>query len=204
MQGPVQPMGRDQIDPVAGMLARAFDDDPIWSALWPDAERRALQLQRMFAALARTSMAAGGYATTVDGVGGASLWLPPGRGMGISAVVRSRFAMPRMILRMSRGEAQSLRAMVTLLDKRHAALVPEPHWYLWVVGVEPHLHGQGLGTLLVRDGLAQADRDGTAVYLETETTGNVGYYEGLGFRVVEELMAPGVGVPLWLMVHRPA
>lgn len=203
-QGPVQPLGRDQIDLVAGMLARAFDDDPIWSALWPDADRRALQLQRMFAALARTSMAAGGCATTLEGVRGAAMWLPPGRGMGISAVVRSRFALPRMILRMPRGEARSLRAMTTLLDTRHAALVPEPHWYLWVVGVEPHLHGQGLGTLLVRDGLARAHRDGTPVYLETETAGNVTYYEGLGFRVVEELMAPGVGVPLWLMVHRPA
>jgi ribosomal protein S18 acetylase RimI-like enzyme len=197
-------MDRDQIDLVAGMLARAFDDDPIWSTLWPDAGRRAAQLQRMFAALARTSMAAGGHATTLGGQRGAALWLPPGRGMRISAVVRSRFAMPRMMLRMSRGEARSLLAMVTLLDRRHAALVPEPHWYLWVVGVEPHLHGQGLGTLLVRDGLARADRDGTPVYLETETAGNVGYYEGLGFMVVEELVAPGIGVPLWLMVHRPS
>jgi ribosomal protein S18 acetylase RimI-like enzyme len=197
-------MGTDQIDPVAGMLARAFDDDPIWSNLWPDAGRRAAQLQRMFAALARTSMAAGGHATTLNGHRGAALWLPPGRGMRARAVVRSRFAMPRMVLRMSRGEARSLMAMVTLLDTRHAALVPEPHWYLWVVGVEPTLHGQGLGTLLVRDGLARADGDGTPVYLETETTSNVDYYQGLGFTVVEELVAPGVGVPLWLMVRRPS
>lgn len=197
-------MGKDQIDPVAGMLARAFDDDPIWSTLWPDAGRRAKQLRRMFAALARTSMAAGGYAATLDGQCGAALWLPPGRDARFSAVVRSRFAMPRMILRMSRGEARSLLSMVTLLEKRHAALVPEPHWYLWVVGVEPRLHGQGLGTLLVRDGLARADQDGTPVYLETETAGNVSYYEGLGFSVVEHLEAPGVGVPLWLMVRRPS
>jgi ribosomal protein S18 acetylase RimI-like enzyme len=185
------------------MLARAFDVDPIWSTLWPDAGRRAAQLQRMFAALARTSIAADGYAAMIDGHRGAALWLPPGRDTRLGAVVRSRFAMPRMILRMSRAEARSLLAMVTLLEKRHAALVPEPHWYLWVVGVEPHLHGQGLGTLLVRDGLARADRDGSAVYLETETAGNVAFYEGLGFEVVEELVAPGVGVPLWLMVRRP-
>lgn len=197
-------MARDQIDPVASMLARAFDDDPIWSALWPEAGRRAEQLQRMFAALARTSMAAGGHATTVDGHRGAALWLPPGRGTRIGAMVRSRFAMPRMMLRMSRGESRSLLAMVTELDKRHAALVPEPHWYLWVVGVEPRLHGQGLGTLLVRDGLARADRDGTPAYLETETAGNVSYYEGLGFVVVEELVAAGVGVPLWLMLRQPS
>jgi ribosomal protein S18 acetylase RimI-like enzyme len=197
-------LGRDQIEPVAGMLARAFDDDPIWSTLWPDAARRATQLRRMFAALARTSMAAGGHATVLDGERGASLWLPPGRGVGVGAVLRSRFAMSRAILRMSRSEARSLLAMVRLMDQRHAALVPEPHWYLWAVGVEPRLHGQGLGTLLVRDGLARADRDGTPVYLETETAGNVGYYERLGFSVAEEATAPGVGVPIWLMVRRPA
>jgi ribosomal protein S18 acetylase RimI-like enzyme len=197
-------MGKNQIDPAAAMLARAFDDDPIWSTLWPDAGRRAEQLHRMFAALTRTSMAAGGYAAMLDGPRGAALWLPPGRSARLSAVVRSRFAMPRMLLRMSHGEARSLLSMVTLLEKRHAALVPEPHWYLWVVGVEPRRHGQGLGALLVHDGLARADRDGTPVYLETETEGNVRFYEALGFTVVEELDAPGVGVPLWLMVRRPS
>lgn len=197
-------MGKGQIDSVAAMLARAFDDDPIWSALWPDAGRRAQQLKRMFAAIALTSMAADGYAATLDEQRGAALWQPPGRDARFGAVVRSRFALPWMILRMSRGEAQSLLSMVRLLEKRHAVHVPEPHWYLWAVGVEPRLHGQGLGTLLVRDGLARADRDGTPVYLETETAGNVRYYEALGFTVVEELDAPGVGVPLWLMARQPS
>ena len=60
-----------------------------------------------------------------------------------------------------------------------------------------------MGSDLVRGGLRKADRDDTRVYLETETAGNVGYYEHLGFEVIEEIVARGLDLPLWLMLRRP-
>ena len=39
--------------------------------------------------------------------------------------------------------------------------------YLSHIGVAPERQGEGLGTSLMRDGLASADRDGVATWLET-------------------------------------
>lgn len=86
-------------------------------------------------------------------------------------------------------------------EQRRRDLMPRPHWYLEAIGVEPDHQGAGLGSALVRAGIARADRDKTPVYLETETEGNVGYYEYLGFGVVDQIVATGLDLPLWMMTR---
>ena len=79
--------------------------------------------------------------------------------------------------------------------------MPEPHWYLQVIGVDPARQGEGLGSILVREGLSRADTAGTPTYVETETEGNVAFYEKHGFEVVEKIVPKRVGLPMWLMVR---
>jgi GNAT superfamily N-acetyltransferase len=94
-------------------------------------------------------------------------------------------------------------ALLQQLDERKKALVPDPHWYLAAIGVDPAKQGGGLGSKLVRLGIARADRDNVAIYLETETESNLGFHEHLGFEVLEEATASGLGLPIWLMVRHP-
>jgi ribosomal protein S18 acetylase RimI-like enzyme len=89
------------------------------------------------------------------------------------------------------------------LARRRKANVPEPHWYLAALGVDPPYQGRGLGRALVRDGLDWADMDGKIAYLETETESNVGFYEALGFDVVEEVTMDRLNLPMWLMARHP-
>jgi ribosomal protein S18 acetylase RimI-like enzyme len=117
--------------------------------------------------------------------------------------VLSRFAMPRAVAGFTRAERSRLLATLRQFDGRRATLVPEPHWYLEAIGVEPALQGQGVGTTLVRTVLDEADAAGTPAYLETETEPNVAFYESLGFEVAERHVATSVGVPVWLMVRQP-
>lgn len=51
--------------------------------------------------------------------------------------------------------------------------------------------------------MRKADHDRTLIYLETETERNVGYYEHLGFEVIEEIEAIGLGFTVWLMIRSP-
>jgi ribosomal protein S18 acetylase RimI-like enzyme len=80
----------------------------------------------------------------------------------------------------------------------------DPLWYLSHVGVVPERQGQGLGTALMRDGLARADADGVAAWLETSRVENARYYEGFGFRTVADEDAPGGGPHIWFMRRDPA
>jgi ribosomal protein S18 acetylase RimI-like enzyme len=80
----------------------------------------------------------------------------------------------------------------------------EPLRYLSHIGVMPERQGEGLGTALMHDGLAQADRDGVPAWLETSKGANVAYYESFGFRTVTDEDAPEGGPHIWFMRRDPA
>ena len=92
-------------------------------------------------------------------------------------------------------------AVLRQLGERKKALMPDPHWYLSAIGVDPTKQGVGLGSRLVRSGMERADRGNVAIYLETETESNLAFYHHLGFEVVDEVTASGLDLPIWLMVR---
>jgi ribosomal protein S18 acetylase RimI-like enzyme len=60
---------------------------------------------------------------------------------------------------------------------------PAPHYYLGVIGVDPDMHGRGIGTQLLRSfcDLSDSDPLSCGVYLETAEESNLGFYERAGF-----------------------
>ena len=57
------------------------------------------------------------------------------------------------------------------------------HYYLGVIGVDPHSHGLGIGTQLLKSfcDLSSSDPLSSGVCLETAKASNVGFYEHAGF-----------------------
>ena len=194
---------KDEYASVGVMLARAFADDPLWCALWPDPAHREQSLTRMLGALTRTTVVAGGFARTIGDGAGVALWTQPGVELDTWALLRSRLALPRSVMQLPRPERRILLDVLSRMEKRRKALVPEPHWYLQCVGVDPARQDAGLGAALVREGLARASRDGATTYLETETESNVAFYKHLGFTVLEKHHLDDLGVPIWLMARPP-
>ena len=88
-------------------------------------------------------------------------------------------------------------------DAEHKRLMKTPHWYLWALGVEPNSLGLGVGGRLIQPVLARADAEGLPCYLETETEGNVVFYQKRGFDVLSAGEVPGHGVKIWTMVKKP-
>jgi ribosomal protein S18 acetylase RimI-like enzyme len=80
----------------------------------------------------------------------------------------------------------------------------EPLVYLSHIGVAPERQGEGLGSLLMRDGLASADDDGVAAWLETSRAENVTYYEKFGFHTSIDEDAPDGGPHIWFMRRDPS
>jgi GNAT superfamily N-acetyltransferase len=80
----------------------------------------------------------------------------------------------------------------------------EPLLYLSHIGVVPERQGEGIGSALMRDGLARADHDGVPTWLETSLASNAAYYETFGFRTVVHEDAPEGGPHVWFMRHDPA
>lgn len=199
----LRPLQRNETDRAGRVLGEAFIADPLWMAAFPDPEQRPELLVAMFIAVTKATFAARGIAETTANVDAVALWLPPGKNIGFWAMVNSSFALPRFAMKLSAPDRNRMMTVLRQLDERKKALMPERHWYLEAVGVSPQRQGDGLGSALVLEGIDRADDGNTPIYLETETEGNVAFYQHLGFEVIEAVTAAGLDLPVWLMVRRP-
>jgi ribosomal protein S18 acetylase RimI-like enzyme len=75
----------------------------------------------------------------------------------------------------------------------------DPHFYLFVVGVDPYFQGQGYGRKLLDEvhRISERHSTSTGVALDTENPRNVPLYEHLGYHVLTK--AKLEELDLWLM-----
>ena len=189
---------RSRLAEASGVLARAFQDDPAWVWLIPDAERRARLLPWLFR-IGFDVTAADVYATA-DPVLGAARWLPPGRpSMRVGPTLRALVTTP---LRLGSATSHFL-AYGRAVEALRAAVAPGPHWYLAGIGVDPAAQRQGIGSALMQPGIEAAASDSLPAVLLTNSEANLSFYESHGFEVVRRDETPQGGPQAWAMVRSP-
>ena len=191
---------RDSIERATTTLERAFSPDPLFTWVFPDPAARPAALQRFM----RVPLEYGlryGRITTSHEAKAASVWLPPGPGVTIPRMILS--GMLSVPFRTGFGPFVKFMTANEIMDKIHKARMPEPHWYLLVVGIDPEMQGQGAGSAIVREGLALADRESKPCYLDTSERRNLAFYERLGFVVLEEATLGNGGPKAWAMRREP-
>jgi ribosomal protein S18 acetylase RimI-like enzyme len=176
---------------MAGVMARAFADDPLLR--WPlraDGDHTD-RVVAIFAAIYEGIVDTGVVWEAGDAAGFA-VWVPAGFALDMfesDAAVRDRLEP------FTDDGGARYDVLWSWIEER----VPDDVWYLDAIGVEPARQGEGIGSALIRFGLERASAEGVDAFLETANPRNVGYYERFGFRVVEEgEPAPG-GPHIWFM-----
>jgi GNAT superfamily N-acetyltransferase len=190
----VRPARRADFGPLAGVLARAFYDDPVTAWFYPNAGRRLRNAQRFFAIRLRQLASQELIFTTADR-SGAALWTRPGRW-------REDTRQSLMLLPLLPALAPRLRSTtraVRVLESHHPS---ELHYYLSVIGAEPKQQGGGIGSALLAPVLERCDRGAVPAFLECSKESNVRFYGQHGFVVTEEVDLPD-GPRLWLMWREP-
>lgn len=199
----LRPVAREDIDAAAAVLGRAFADAPGYLAtlgfLSPDARRDAVRrVKKGFVqAAVRHQVAEGVWR---DGrLVGVALVCAPGQYPYAPGALPWMAAGPLSVG--PRGVANFVR-IGAWLDARHPRA---PHWYLFVLGVDPDHQGRGLGGALLRRVSARADATGLPCYLETDRPENVKLYRAAGYEVVVEDVLPALGgLRMWTMQRPPA
>lgn len=196
----ITPLGPDLLDKATDTLERAFSTDPMFTWIFPDPGKRSQSLRR----LNRVPLVFGrryGRVTQAHGAMATAIWLPPGRAMTVGEMARAGIlGVPFRVG--FRAFARFMGALDTM-GRLHKQYVPEPHWYLLVLGVDPQLQGRGLGSALVREGLARADQANCPCYLETSNERNLAFYERHGFTMLESATLGDGGSPAWAMRREP-
>lgn len=183
---------------LTGVLARAFDDDPMANWFVAQDDRRAERLQHMHRIELEKISLPHGEVYTTSGLHGAALWAPPGKWkMGL---LQQLALLPAMLKAVTLRRAPMVLSGVGAVEKRH----PETqHWYLFVLGADTPHQGKGVGSALLQPVLQRCDRDGVPAYLESSKEKNLPLYERHGFRVTGEMTVPHGGPKIWLMWRDP-
>ncbi len=193
---------QSDIPALARMLGRAFVNDPGFVCFAGSADGRAERIAPLWAALLRFGSNQLSDTYVDDELRGAALWTPPAYDQGS---VRDGLRMLPSTARMTgwRGLLRFLSAHEAL-HRLLAARVPEPSYYLSVLGVEPEHQGRGIGSALMRPVLERCDRDRLPATLQTFTERNLPLYRRNAFEVVAETTIRGTSVRAWLMRRDPA
>lgn len=191
----VRPATADDIPALAGVLSRAFSNDPPMSWVFRDDDTRVEKLRMLFeAALGEVFLPHGATYTTTD-LAGAALWAPPGHWRTPDEVVEQMA--PTMAEHYTPDELGRLLTFFAMSEEHHPE-EPE-HWYLGVLGADLDRQGRGIGSACMKPMLERIEADGVPAYLESSNEKNVPLYERHGFTVTAIFDLPDSGPPLWRM-----
>lgn len=192
----VEPMAPEFLERATVTVARAFDSDPMFAWIFPDLRRRARSLEVLMRVPVRYGLRYG-HVSHSQGGKAVAIWAPPGQAVSMGRLIRC--GMLSVPFRIGFRPFGQFAGANDIMGKIHTKHVPEPHWYLLIVAVDPELQGQGAGSALLQEGIARADQSKFPCYLETSHERNVPFYERYGFSVIETTaLGPG-GPPAWAM-----
>ena len=196
----VRPARKADVRELAGVLGRAFYEDPVMMWMVPNNNARAKGLPTGFASITRHHFLArgGSEVASRDGViGAAALWDPPGRWQ---TTRREQWMMKPAFLRAYRGRVGAADQLLNLMKEHHPE---EPHWYLMVLGSDPTVRGGGFGRTVLQSRLDRCDAEGVPAYLENTNPKNEAFYMRFGFEVKGEIKVPDGGPTMWPMWRNP-
>jgi ribosomal protein S18 acetylase RimI-like enzyme len=195
----IQQLSQADLVAVAEVAARGMVDDPMVVRVFgSDPKKRLRRLTNFYVKVACFIEARGSLLGAFEG----------GTLVGVIGAMRPGLCQP--------GPLDALRMIPTLvanlwpapafrlkdwLDDWGRHDLPERHWHIGLLSVEPRVQGGGIGTRLMTEHCARMDEAQTVSYLETDQAINVRFYEKFGYRVAGR--APVIGVSNWFMRREP-
>jgi len=177
---------------VVSVITLAFAADPVARWATPDPAKYLAVMPQIARAFGGNGFAHGSV-YVVDGGGGAAMWLPPG-------IAPDSERLGALISEY--GAADTLPEVAAVMERMEQSHPHEPHWYLPLIGVDPALHGRGLGSALMRHALVRCDAEGVPAYLESTNPRNIGLYERHGFEKQGTIQV-GSSPPIVPMLRSP-
>jgi ribosomal protein S18 acetylase RimI-like enzyme len=183
----------------AGLIARAFDQDPLLLHMLPDRGLRArlgpVHLEPVVRMCTRH-----GSAWRTEEFDAVAAWMPPGGWPPEPALVEEcGFAQaadavgPEAMARFN--------GVYALVDGFAEQVTPNPYWLLNLVGTEPGRRRRGAASAALAPVLVRAGANGVPCYLETFAERNLAFYRRHGFEVVAQAGDAAAGIRCWAMLR---
>jgi len=194
----IKPIKKETARQATRLLVKAFLDNPVSVHVFDNftPEKREKKLTTLYSGFVTTAIDCGvADAVYFNGeLAGISLAYPPGS-YPFSIWTWLRNGMGALFLGVRYTWRLALLDFV--IEKKH---IPEKHWYLFLLGVAPHLQGKGLGGRLVSAMTEQADLNALPCYLETDRPENINFYKSQGYQLIgEETISSLDNLKIWYL-----
>ena len=186
-----------QIKPASQVCVRAFQDDPLFACFIPDAAERKNKSLYLFQFCIRYGLLYGEVYATSPNLEGVAVWLPSE--ISLWRVIRSGVML--LIFKLGWKVISRMRPIMKYLSSIHKSCVSFPHWYLFLIGVDPAFQGKGYARSLLKPMLARIDNEHLPCNLETQNQNNLPIYRHYGFKVIKDVIIPGTKLHHWLMLR---
>ena len=194
----VHVLDHDNAAEAASVIARAFDDDPLNVAMFPDPGARARLAPTLFEALVRYDVLFG-QVDYLPGLTAVASW----QGPGATPETPEQLAQAGFDDLPGGVPLKSFGAVFDAVTAAVGKMAPEPHWHLRLLAVDPDRQGEGLGTALLQHGLQRAGASGQPVVLETFAPRTVPFYLRNGFEVIVDEVETSYNLRFWVLRHEP-
>jgi ribosomal protein S18 acetylase RimI-like enzyme len=199
----IVPLQSDRINQAVEVLTRAFDNDPMFSYVTPQEEKAKINsLQWLFSYFLDYVSSYQNIYTTSEELKGVIAWIPPESSKDNFFAI-SKEELSELNLKLGSSQAKRMISLFSKIEERHKIDMPQPHWYLYLLGVSSVYQGQKVGSSLIQPILKQADKDGFYCYVITFAESAVGFYQKHGFEVAW-IGESSIGSPrIWTMKRKP-
>ena len=191
---------KKHIKPAGEVLGRALCNDPISVYTLPNDEVRQLMIKYVFQMMTCLGVRYGEVYAISPNFEGVAIWIPF-KTYKEKLVRILRCAIKAKIYKLGKEAAKLIKPIQNCNKKIHKSIIPNEHWYLQTLGVDPHHQGKGYGTFLIKHMFEKIDAQGLPVYLETSLEKNVKFYEKFGFNIKREMIIPETTVKEWFMLR---
>jgi GNAT superfamily N-acetyltransferase len=200
--GNIVQLGMNDVKKASAVLDRAFFDDPLFSTFVPNPSKRKAKSHHIYETLVRYSIKYGEVYASSSSFEAIAVWLPHNKvEMNFWNGLRSGGLANIINLGLSSVFRQLTASNITCT--MHKTLAPYPHQYLYLIGVEPELRGNGYSGLLIKSMLTRLDNEGLPCYLDNTKEANLEIYEHYGFKIIKKYEVPKTMISLWAMIREP-
>jgi len=191
----------NKLKAAGSVLSKAFSQDPVFNYLIPNTNQRLKTLNHYFQHVIKYGLHYGEVYSTPN-LECISVWLPPKNSSHTrwKAIKTGALVLPVKV----KWKYLSLQNKIyKFTDNLHKKLIPYPHWYLSLIGVEPNHQGKGFGQQLLSTAINRIDPECKPIYLETNNEKNIEIFKRSGFRILQKVIVPGTKIFHWSLLRNP-
>lgn len=196
----------DQIEGASEVLARAFQNDPLFLHCFPDSDTRKIKNALHCEFMILIGIVSGEVHITSDNIEGVGVWHP--HGIKDHIISKPSKDIIRRMRRVRKEDISDplLLKMMSIVEEIANSVQNEyvnfPHWYLSIIGVDPIHQGMGYASKLLKTKLAEIDNQNLPCFLHSENERNIQIYEHFGFKLIKKIKVPNSNLYFYGMLRK--